>query len=157
VLRIEKNLAAEQHTRRRRRRFVVQGRFGASIERLSFTLWIYEEKKQSKVPYRNQIASNPRLGNALESWCTTVQHHAVESGHHRRRLFERNPLSGWQKPFRKSRKLSGTGRIIAEELGSAMRRSVLHSWAKKNLLIASNPRNKNFKCCRNCVCRWLRC
>jgi hypothetical protein len=24
-------------------------------------------------------------------------------------------------------------------------------------LIASNPRNKNFKCCRNCVCRWLRC
>ncbi len=124
--------------------------------RLPFTLWIYEEKK-SKVPYRNQIASNPRLGNALESWCTTVQHHAVESGHHRRRLFERNPLSAWQKPFRKSRKLSGTGWIIAEELWSEMRRSVLHSWAKKNLLIASNPRNKNFKCCRNCVCRWLRC
>jgi hypothetical protein len=34
--------------------------------RLPFTLWIYEEKK-SKVPYRNQIASNPRLGKALES------------------------------------------------------------------------------------------
>jgi hypothetical protein len=66
-----------------------------------------------------------------------VQHHAVESGHHRRRLFERNPLSAWQKPFRKSRKLSGTGWIIAEELWSEMRRSVLHSWAKKNLLIAA--------------------
>ncbi len=29
--------------------------------------------------------------------------------------------------------------------------------SQKNRLIASNPRNKDFKCCRNCVCRWLRC
>jgi hypothetical protein len=55
-----------KRTRRRRSRFVVQGGLGRSIERLSFTLWIYEKQK-NKVPYRNQIASSPRLGNALGS------------------------------------------------------------------------------------------
>jgi hypothetical protein len=64
VLQVEKNLDTEQRTRRRSR-FVVQGGLGRSIERLSFTLWIYETK--NKVPYRNQIASSPRLGNALGS------------------------------------------------------------------------------------------
>jgi hypothetical protein len=78
VLQVEKNLATDQRTRRRRSRFVVQGGLGRCIKSLSFTLWIYEKQK-NKVLYRNQIASSPRLGNALGSWCTTVQHHAVDT------------------------------------------------------------------------------
>jgi hypothetical protein len=65
VLHVEKNLATQQHTTTTRSRFVVQGELGTSIERLSFTIWIYEKQK-SKVPYRNQIASDPRLGK--RSW-----------------------------------------------------------------------------------------
>jgi hypothetical protein len=91
VLHVEKNLATEQHTTTTSR-FVVQGELGASIERLSFTLWIYEKQK-SKVPTAIRLPPIRDLENALGSWCTTVQHHAVESGHHPRRLFERNPLS----------------------------------------------------------------
>jgi hypothetical protein len=66
VLQVEKNLATDQRTRRRRSRFVVQGGLGRCIKSLSFTLWIYEKQK-NKVLYRNQIASSPRLGNALGS------------------------------------------------------------------------------------------
>jgi hypothetical protein len=89
VLQVEKNLVTEQRTRRRSR-FVVQGGLLRRIERLSFTIWIYEkQKKQSSLPQSDSLQ--------YETWkCSWIMMHycaASCSGHRRRRLFAINPHS----------------------------------------------------------------
>jgi hypothetical protein len=70
VLNVEKNLATQQHTRRRRSRFVVQGELGTSIERLSFTILdLRETEKQSSLPQSDCLQS--------ETWKTLLDHDAL--------------------------------------------------------------------------------